>query len=257
LHGTSNTPPDGCSCDPQEFAELTREVAGAEQIRAARATVVERAAALLGTPWVALTRPFEGDQLGFVALSAEEARTACRAEQRLHEGPGWDVHQRRCQVAADDLVADGRWPRYAELLAADTAIRSLVAVPLLSGPVLLGALIGYADRPGHFAGDRRHRAELLGAHVGAALGAVAARIKAANLEVALRTNREISTAVGIVMDRLRITDDQSFGYLRELSQRQHLKLSELAERIVVTGEVPAVPAGPPVGTAQSRARRAG
>jgi GAF domain-containing protein len=197
---------------------------------------------MLGTPWVALTRPFEGNELGFVASSSEPARTAGRIEQRLHEGPAWDAHAQRVPAAAEDLPAERRWPTYARLVASDTSIRSLFAVPLLAGRELLGALINYADRPAFFAGDRGHRAELLAAHAGAALGAVSARIKAANLEVALRTNREIGTAMGIVMDRLRITDDQSFDLLRELSQRRHLKLSELAERIVETGEIPSGPA---------------
>jgi GAF domain-containing protein len=228
-------------------------VSAAEQIREARAILLAHAAALLETRWVALSRPFDGNELGFVAVSDDVARAAGRIEQRLQEGPGWEAHRRRRPAGADDLAAGSSWPEYADLVTGATPVRSVLALPLLCGRELLGALLAYAEWPGHFTGDRGHRADLLGAHAGSALGGVAARVKAANLEVALRTNREIGTAVGIVMDRLRLTDDQSFDYLRELSQRRHLKLNELAERIVVTGEIPSVPVAARPGSAARRA----
>jgi AmiR/NasT family two-component response regulator len=67
---------------------------------------------------------------------------------------------------------------------------------------------------------------------------VAARDRVANLEVALQTNRRIAMAIGIVMARRGFTEQQAFAQLRAESQRQHRKLRELAEDIVLTGEVP-------------------
>ena len=66
------------------------------------------------------------------------------------------------------------------------------------------------------------------------------REKVANLEVALETNRRISVAIGIIMTRALVTEDEAFDLLRRASQRSHRKLREIAEQVVSTGEVPIV-----------------
>jgi AmiR/NasT family two-component response regulator len=43
-------------------------------------------------------------------------------------------------------------------------------------------------------------------------------------------------AVGILMERHRLTTDQAFGFLRDLSQRENVKLRDIAEQILYTGE---------------------
>ena len=61
---------------------------------------------------------------------------------------------------------------------------------------------------------------------------------AANLQVALASNRRIGTAIGILMAHQRITDAAAFELLREASQRTHRKLRDIAEDVVLTGTLP-------------------
>lgn len=61
---------------------------------------------------------------------------------------------------------------------------------------------------------------------------------AANLQVALTTNRRIGTAIGILMAHRRITDTAAFELLREASQRGHRKLREIADDVMLTGTLP-------------------
>lgn len=63
--------------------------------------------------------------------------------------------------------------------------------------------------------------------------------KIANLETALRTNRRIGMAIGIVMAQHRCTDVEAFDRLRRLSQHRNRKLRELAEEVIYTGALPA------------------
>jgi AmiR/NasT family two-component response regulator len=63
--------------------------------------------------------------------------------------------------------------------------------------------------------------------------------KIANLETALRTNRRIGIAIGIVMSQHRCTDLEAFETLRQLSQHRNRKLRELAEEVIYTGALPA------------------
>ncbi|MGY1825783.1 MULTISPECIES: ANTAR domain-containing protein [unclassified Blastococcus] len=64
-----------------------------------------------------------------------------------------------------------------------------------------------------------------------------ARAQAASLEAGLESNRRIGMAVGILMERHRLTSDQAFALLVDASQRQNLKLRELADRMTVSGSL--------------------
>ena len=61
--------------------------------------------------------------------------------------------------------------------------------------------------------------------------------KAANLERALVSNRQIGAAMGILMARLKLTDEQAFDLLRKTSQNRHRKLRDIAEEVTMTGEI--------------------
>jgi hypothetical protein len=61
------------------------------------------------------------------------------------------------------------------------------------------------------------------------------RAKIENLHCALSTNREIGSAMGILMARHQLTADQAFNLLRRTSQHSHRKVAELAAEVVQTG----------------------
>jgi ANTAR domain len=61
------------------------------------------------------------------------------------------------------------------------------------------------------------------------------RMRAANLELALATNREIGQAIGILMATHHLTASQAFDQLRKASQHAHRKLREIAADVVETG----------------------
>jgi hypothetical protein len=59
--------------------------------------------------------------------------------------------------------------------------------------------------------------------------------RAANLEEALATNREIGQAIGILMATDHVTAEQAFEQLRTASQHTHRKLREIAADVAETG----------------------
>jgi hypothetical protein len=61
------------------------------------------------------------------------------------------------------------------------------------------------------------------------------RIRSANLEEALATNREIGQAIGILMASEQLTAVQAFERLRTVSQHTHRKLREIAADVTETG----------------------
>ncbi len=62
-----------------------------------------------------------------------------------------------------------------------------------------------------------------------------ARQAAADLSIALDSNRAIGAATGILMARHQVTQPQAFDLLRVASQTRHVKLREIAREVVETG----------------------
>jgi hypothetical protein len=61
--------------------------------------------------------------------------------------------------------------------------------------------------------------------------------KAANLEIALASNREIGMAMGILMSSRRVSEQVAFDLLRLASSHSHRKLRDLAAEVVQTGQL--------------------
>lgn len=68
------------------------------------------------------------------------------------------------------------------------------------------------------------------------LDLAAAVAKGEELQRALVTSRRIGMAMGIVMERHQLTTEQAFHHLRDLSQRRNVKLRDVAEQIIYTGD---------------------
>jgi anti-anti-sigma factor len=101
-------------------------------------------------------------------------------------------------------------------------------------------------RAGRARAEQRERKAELAARTSSTADTVArlaqelaeARVKIENLQVALQTNRRIGQALGIIMERLKVTETDAFEVLRVASQHQHCKLRDLAEQVVQTGQIP-------------------
>lgn len=58
-----------------------------------------------------------------------------------------------------------------------------------------------------------------------------------NLRAALVSARRIGAAIGILMGARRITDDQAFAILSDVSQRRNRKLRDVADHVRRTGTI--------------------
>lgn len=70
-----------------------------------------------------------------------------------------------------------------------------------------------------------------------------AESRAAHLQVALASNRRIGMAVGVLLARHGLTEDQAFERLREYSNHRNVRLAAVAEQVIYTGDLPAIVAG--------------
>ncbi len=60
-----------------------------------------------------------------------------------------------------------------------------------------------------------------------------------HLKLAIESHRMIGHAVGVLMERHRVTADQGFAMLRQASLDRNIKLREIARRVMETGLEPA------------------
>jgi hypothetical protein len=65
----------------------------------------------------------------------------------------------------------------------------------------------------------------------------ASQNRIANLERALVTNRRIGMALGVLMARHGLTEEQAFDRLRDQSSRRNVKLAAIAEEVIYTGDL--------------------
>lgn len=170
------------------------------------------------------------------------------------EGPCLDAIAYRLIFYADDLERDLRWLHFAPQ-ASKAGIRSVLALPL-SANAQLGALNLYARFPLAFGVVDRAKAAILASMASIALSVAYSHEdeerRTENLHVALSSRETIGEAIGILMERERITANQAFDILRRASQHLNIKLREVAENLVETGVEPET--GPPQNDVQSSVR---
>jgi GAF domain-containing protein len=166
-------------------------------------------------------------------------------QQQTGEGPCLDAVSHALIFYADDLENDLRWPLFAPQ-ATMAGIRSVLALPLIANS-RLGAINLYARYPGAFGVVDRAKGSILASLASLSLSVAHSHEdeerRAENLHAALGTREIIGEALGILMERERITSAQAFDILSRASQHLNIKIREVAQTLVDTGENPDT--GPP------------
>lgn len=161
-------------------------------------------------------------------------------QHRAGEGPCLAAIATGGTFYADDLIDDSRWPHFGPL-ASSVGIRSALAI-CLSADSTRGALNLYARYPRAFGVVDRGNGHVLASLAGVALSSAETHDqeerRVSELQAGLITREVIGQAQGILMERERITADQAFDILRRASQRLNVKLRDVAQTLVDTGERP-------------------
>jgi GAF domain-containing protein len=149
-------------------------------------------------------------------------------------GPVASTMRDRSTHVVTDTTIDARWQAFSAQAAA-AGIRSILSVPVGLARAPLGAVTLFSSHPDAFDRTVGSLVEQLALHAAATLERVHV------LENLLRADESrelIGQAVGILMERRRISAEDGFDQLVKLSQRTNVKLHVLAETVVVTGQDP-------------------
>lgn len=206
--------------------------------------VAETAREVTGA-WGAGITTLERGRPSTVAATHEEMHTIDKAQYASGRGPCLDSYRSQAVVTIDSTEHDPRYPEFVAT-ARDHGVRSTLSVPLVVAAEGVGALNLYS-REEHGFGDEARALALRFAEP-AATALVNARLVsdatalAAQLEEALATRGVIERAKGILMARQGVDADTAFDLLRRASQRENVKVREIAARLdSTTGAGPPVP----------------
>jgi GAF domain-containing protein len=140
-----------------------------------------------------------------------------------------------------DMQAETRWRDYVQHAAQRGALSSL-SVPLPISDGVSGALNIYAREPNTFDADSRSAAVRFAPYAGVAVANMYvyqnAQNLAANLQKALDSRAVIDQAKGILMERYKLTAGQAFQVLVRISMQTNPKVRDIADQLVMTGELP-------------------
>lgn len=157
------------------------------------------------------------------------------AQYSSGRGPCLDAWHTRSVVRIKDLATGTEYPEF-RAAALEHGLCSTLSLPLVAVDRGIGALNLYARRPDAFTESD----ETLGLDLAAAAAVVLANISAywtafelgQNLNKAMETRAGIEQAKGMLMAQApELSPDGAFDLLRRASQRENVKLRDIAERI--------------------------
>lgn len=182
-----------------------------------------------------------GDQPSTAVQTDPEVEALDTAQYQGAGGPCLEAFATR-QIIRLDVAREkgGRWPEFSEA-ALDAGVVSVLAVPLTVGRSAVGALNLFSKTTSGFTQADEETAGLFSeqAAVACANAEVYWRTYSLteNLREALESRDVIGQAKGILMARRGCTAEAAFESLRKASMRRNVKLRDIAEEVVYTGDL--------------------
>lgn len=146
----------------------------------------------------------------------------------LDEGPCLTAIQSEHTVIIDDAESEHRWPTFMPC-AVELGLRSHLGVPISIDDKAVAGLNIYSTTHTRLDVDRLDHVKLFAVQASIALSGA---VREKDLIGALRTSRTIGKAIGMIMERCELDEDEAFDYLVRLSQKTNLKVRDIASHLV-------------------------
>jgi GAF domain-containing protein len=171
-----------------------------------------------------------------VASTDPRATRADELQYALGSGPCLDAIVEDTIFRPEDIARDPLWPEYGRRVSEEFGVASMLSFRLeIEADDVVGCLNMYSRQRSAFSEDDLPMGLLLATHAAWALANQIANNKAATLQNAVESNRDIGIAIGILMSTHKVTREAAFDLLRITSQGSHRKLPEVAADVMDTG----------------------
>ncbi len=184
-----------------------------------------------------------GDRPTTAAFTGQLADDLDETQYERGYGPCLDAALGGQLTEIADARTEDRWPGYVPALLARGAVSALAA-PVPAAHLSAGLNV-YARTARAFTDDDRSALAEFAAYAGAALTNMDAlqdaRELADNLQKAMEFRAVIEQAKGILIERHKLTAEQAFRLLVESSMHTNRKVRDIADDLVLTGELVLTP----------------
>jgi GAF domain-containing protein len=168
-------------------------------------------------------------------FSDEEAPEIDEAQYRTGDGPCLTAFRESRAIRIDSTLRDGPWKEFRETASAH-GVRSTLSLPLLVDKEAVGALNLYARREAAFGDEEVETASLFASQAAIVLANAQAywdaRELSSGLSEAMKHRAVIEQAKGVLMAAEGLDEDAAFQVLVSASQRENVKLRDIAKRIM-------------------------
>ena len=174
---------------------------------------------------------------GLVSMRVTTGSTAEAVDSyqyEIEEGPCVAAADSQRPILIEDMAREDRWPRFASM-AASQGVKSSYAIPMILEEEMIGVLNLYSVDNAFGSADEEigtRFADQAALAVRHSSTFNKAREMIDHLHRALETRDVIGAAVGIIMYRDGLNMEAAFTLLKEESQRDNLKLRQVAESVV-------------------------
>jgi GAF domain-containing protein len=164
-----------------------------------------------------------------------EATEIDEAQYGTGEGPCVQAFRENRVIRIDSTLRDGPWQAFRET-ASEHGVRSTLSLPLTVDKEAVGALNLYAKREHAFGDDEVETATLFASQAAIVLANAQAywdaRELSSGLSEAMKHRAVIEQAKGVLMAAEGLDEDAAFQLLVSASQRENVKLRDIAQRIM-------------------------
>lgn len=191
-----------------------------------------------GARWASVSM-LRGGRFTTSASTGEQALRADLLQYEIGSGPCVDAVLENSVYVTGDVGAEARWSEWGRRAADELGIHSVLSqrLHLEDQNGVVAGLNLYSDARDAYDRAAVGVALILATHGAVVLSEILAKDRAGHLARALQSNRDIGTAMGILMHRHRFTRQEAFDVLSVASQNSNRKLADLAAEVVDTGSL--------------------
>ncbi|TCC07774.1 GAF and ANTAR domain-containing protein [Kribbella soli] len=219
--------------DAGSFAQFALELHDAAGVDETLEAIVQFALQAANCKHAGVALAARGGRAEVGAITDPIVETLYRIQIETEQGPMLTALSGHT-VTVPDVATDDRWPRW-HIAAASAGIGSALHVPMKISEHTTGVLSLYNAEPNAFTVDDEAIAHILARHASVAVATARHEVSMAQ---AVDARKLVGQAMGILMERYDMNDDQAFAVLRRYSQDTNTKLRDVAQQLIETRKLP-------------------
>ena len=233
--GHAQTSPDAGGLDDlaERLSDLARALQDEDSVDETLQAIADAAVGTVpGAQYAALSMVEHRRKIHTRAGTADVAYAVDRVQYETGEGPCLSAVYEHQTVSLPDMTTESRWPKFTGRTA-ELGVLSMLSFQLYVQQDNLGALNLYSEHKNAFDDDSEHIGLLFASHAAVAMSGAQQQ---EHLQKAITARDVIGQAKGILMERHKLTADQSFALLSRVSQQTNTKLIDVARTLTDTGQ---------------------